>query len=131
MKRMVVLCLLLPILTACCAPTSGEAQVQLCLDFLASYGIAVDPHPIEETVLQLPDSPTPVYEQYQALLEKDGFTLSPYWGKQVTRLTFSVINYPHREDVRANCLLYGANFIGGDISTVALDGFMESFSDFP
>ena len=130
MKQIAVIFLAL-ILSGCTAPASSQSQIQTCLDFLQSYGIEAEPEPIEESVLVIPQEFDPVYEHYEELVAKDGFTLIPYRGKQVTRLTFPVTNYPGREDVRANVLLYQGSVIAGDLSTVSLYGFMESFSDFP
>ncbi|MDY4975402.1 MAG: DUF4830 domain-containing protein [Clostridia bacterium] len=131
MVKKITLLLIAFFLTGCAAPVGSQAQIQLCLDFLHSYGIQADPVPIEESRVLLPGDLDPVYEHYEELIAKDGFSLLPYLGKEVTRLTFSVTNYPDRQDVRANLLLYRNTIIAGDLSTVSFYGFMESFSDFP
>lgn len=50
-------------------------------------------------------------------------------GKTVKRYTYIIHNYPDETDqVRANLLVYDGKVIGGDICTLALDGFMHGFS---
>lgn len=129
--RQILIFLIIVLLSGCSSPVSTQAQVQTCLDFLKAHGIEAEPVPIEESVQLLPQDFDAVYEHYEELIAKDGFSLIPYLGKQVTRLTFSVTNYPGRQDVRANLLLYQGTVIAGDLSTVSLYGFMQSFADFP
>lgn len=59
-----------------------------------------------------------------------GFDLSKFKGKQVSRFTYSVLNYPgQKEYIRANLLIYKNQVIGGDVCSVfAENGFMQGFA---
>jgi hypothetical protein len=105
--------------------TTNEKRVQ----FLGSYGWKVDENPMEVVELTIPQTFSAVYKNYNALQKKQGFDLSRYAGKRVKRWTYKVTNYPGvTDEVHANLLIYNDVVIGGDISTVALDGFMQGFA---
>ncbi len=96
--------------------------------FLLSYGWEVSTVPIEIVEINIPTEFNEVYKKYNQLQISQGFDLTPYKGKAVTRYTYSIINYPDGiKNVRANLLVYKNKVIGGDICTLDLHGFMHSF----
>ena len=62
--------------------------------------------------------------------KQQGFDLSRFRGKQVSRCSYEVLNYPgQKEYIRANLLIYNQEVIGGDICSIyAENGFMHGFS---
>ena len=99
--------------------------------FLSQFGWIVEEEPAEVKEILIPESFDEVYERYNALQQEQGFDLSPYCGTRVKQWSYIVLNYPgyenNRDQIRANLLVSGGNVIGGDISNVALDGFMKTF----
>lgn len=77
----------------------------------------------------IPETFGDVYQNYNAIQTEQGFDLSKFKGKQVTRSTYSVLNYPEQKEyIRANLLIYNDEIIGGDICSVyAKNGFMHGF----
>ncbi len=96
--------------------------------FLLSYGWEVSTVPLEVVQVTIPNEFNEVYKKYNQLQISQGFDLSNYKGKAVTRYTYSIVNYPDGiENVRANLLVYKNKVIGGDICTLDIRGFMHSF----
>ena len=97
-------------------------------EFLSQYGWIVTAQSVEQETLTLPDTPDDVYNNYNRLQHEAGLDLEPYYGLEVTRYTYLVLNYPGNTDpeIRANVLVYDGKPIAGDIMTVASDGFMHS-----
>lgn len=109
-------------------PLSTNDDTGRC-SFLAQYGWEVTTVPEEVCEICIPGTFDQVYETYNDLQLSQGFDLTPYRGKTVKRYTYIVNNYPQPvKNVRANLLLYDGKIIGGDICTLALDGFMHGFS---
>lgn len=82
---------------------------------------------IEREEVVLPQENDPVHKEYNKLQKSQGFDLTPFCGKKVTRYTFTVLNHKEAggKEVRANILFYEGNIIGADICTVNADGFMH------
>ena len=96
--------------------------------FLAQYGWEVDPEPLEIREVAIPEEFDEVYTRYNALQKEQGMDLLPYAGKTCKQWIYKVLNYPRsNEEVRAVMLVYEGQVIGGDISSVAIDGFMVTF----
>ena len=103
---------------------SGENDA---LEFLSIYGWQVDEKPIESVPIVIPEEFDTIYEDYNRLQKEAGLDLREYRGKKGTRYTYRVLNYPENiENVRANVIVIDGKSVAGDISTVALDGFMHS-----
>lgn len=98
--------------------------------FLNSFGWKVSKEPIEVVQVVIPETFGDVYQNYNAIQTEQGFDLSKFKGKQVTRSTYSVLNYPEQKEyIRANLLIYNDEIIGGDICSVyAKNGFMHGFA---
>ncbi|MCH5325238.1 MAG: DUF4830 domain-containing protein [Eubacterium sp.] len=76
---------------------------------------------------------TEVYENYNQLQLQSGFDLSRYKGDSAICYTYSITNYPDPtggfyRDIKLTLITVGGKIVGGDISSAALDGFMEGLS---
>jgi len=100
----------------------NEARVA----YLASLGWDVAADPIVSEEVRLPPDFDEVYLRYNALQEEAGFDLNAYKNKRVMHYAYEVLNYPTgQQDVRLNLLVYKNRVIGGDVMSLALDGFMH------
>ncbi len=96
--------------------------------FLESYGWETSASGKEEKIV-IPKEWNSTFENYNTIQKAQGFDLSRYKGKEMTRYTFEIINYPDRnETVLANVLVYRGKVAGGDVSTARADGYMHGFS---
>lgn len=96
--------------------------------FLDQFGWRVDGTPTEEVKVTIPSSFDKVFVGYNDLQKQQGLDLSKYKGKEVTRYTYRVTNYPDYEGtVYANLLIYRGKVIGGDICSADQNGFVVSF----
>ena len=103
--------------------SSGDAA-----NFLAQFGWTVDAEPTEVQTVTIPSEFDKVYAAYNELQKSQGLDLSKYMGKDVTRYTFTVTNYPDYEGtVLANVLVYRNRVIGGDICSADVTGFVQGF----
>ncbi len=119
----VVFCILLAVLIFVAAQTPVDSS-RKAAEYVASLGWDIEQTPIERADVDIPLQFDSVYNEYNRLQKQAGFDLMDYRGKRVTRYTFSVKNFDDVEGVRANVLEYKGKIIGGDIMTVAIDGFM-------
>lgn len=109
-------------------PLSSDSDMARA-EFLSAYGWEVSSVPEEVCEVTIPGIFDGVYNTYNDLQRSQGFDLLDYRGKTVKRYTYIIHNYPDETDqVRANLLVYDGKVIGGDICTLALDGFMHGFS---
>ena len=98
--------------------------------FLAQFGWECSEEPVEVVDIRVPSEFNDVYTQYNQLQKSQGFNLEKYAGTRVRRCTYEINNYTgETEGVRANLLICNGLIIGGDISSVALDGFMHGFDE--
>lgn len=98
-------------------------------DFLETYGWQVSATPKEIEEVTIPKEFNRVYTIYNDLQLAQGFDLTPYAGKAVKRYTYEIYNYPDLpKGVVGNLLIYNNSVIGGDVCSVAIDGFMHGFS---
>ena len=96
------------------------------LAYLADHGWECEETPIAEEEVLLPAEFDETLERYNLLQRQQGFDLSDYAGLYVMQYRYHVTNYPGNNDVEATLYLYENTVIGGDIHSVALDGFMHS-----
>lgn len=109
---------------------AADTAVARHLAFLAACGWTVASKPIAVEYVKIPTSFGEVYERYNRLQRAQGCDLMPYRGKTVTKYVYEVLSYPGApadDSIRANVLEYGGELIGGDISSVRIDGFMHGF----
>ena len=100
------------------------------LSFISQFGWEVDEDPIEVCEVIIPTEFDETYTQYNEIQTKQGFDLKNYSGMRVKRWTYSVKNYPGYENknyIRINVLVYEGLVIGGDVSSIELEGFMHGF----
>ncbi len=98
------------------------------LNFLKSFGWEAEENPVSGKTVTIPKTFDAVYRKYNTDIQvPNGYDLTKYAGKQATLYCYRVLNYPTDDDVFANILVYEGKVIGGDISSVALDGFMHGF----
>lgn len=90
--------------------------------FLTDLGYSFNPHYAEKT-FTLPFDFDTVYNNYNEIQKEAGFDLEPYKGKKCTMYTYELTNHPFGK-ANANIIVYNGEIIGGDISSVSLDGFM-------
>jgi hypothetical protein len=109
------------ITTASLQPIDGKT---ISYNYLKRLGWQTDVNPVEEYKFTIPEVFDDVYKNYNSLQKEAGFDLSKYRGKSVTRYTYLLKNFNGRNDVRANVIVDGRKVIGGDIMTVAVNGFM-------
>ena len=76
--------------------------------------------PYEVAEFTIPTEFNEVYIRYNELLKTAGYDLSPYKGKSCKRYTYLIPS----ENARANIIVYDEEIIGGDISSITLDGIM-------
>lgn len=75
----------------------------------------------------LPEELSEPYLTYNQLQEEQGFDLSSCCGKQVSRYTYTVTNYPGRaEGVQANLYICEEAPVAGDILCPGADGFQDT-----
>lgn len=103
--------------------TSNEERVA----YLQSLGWTVEPEPVETLQFLLPEELSEPYLTYNQLQEEQGFDLSSCCGKQVSRYTYTVTNYPGRaEGVQANLYICEEAPVAGDILCPGADGFQDT-----
>ncbi|MBE6599007.1 MAG: DUF4830 domain-containing protein, partial [Ruminococcaceae bacterium] len=97
--------------------------------FLTQFGWEFDPDPIEEVTMKIPQNFDKVMNAYNELQKNQGLDLSKYKGKEVTRYTYKITNYPdYNGTVFANVILYKNRVIGGDICSSDVTGFITGFA---
>ena len=78
--------------------------------------------------LKIPAEFDKVMNAYNDLQRNQGLYLSKYRGKEVTRYTFRITNYPdYKGSVMANVIVYKNKVIGGDICSTDVTGFIYGF----
>lgn len=96
--------------------------------FLSQFGWTVEATPVEVKEVTLPAEFDKIFSAYNELQREQGLNLAKYKGKEVTRYTFSVTNYPGYEGtVYANVLVRRNRVVGGDICSADVSGFVHGF----
>ena len=102
--------------------------------FLSQYGWKINEDPVEVTEVIIPSEFNDTYTSYNEIQKKQEMDLEPYKGQRVKKWVYEVKNYPgYAEDsgyIRATLLIYDGIVIGGDVSSLEVDGFMQGF-DYP
>ncbi len=84
------------------------------VSLIKSLGWEIEEEPIETQSVVIPTEFTGVYADYAKLQEEQGFNLSKYAGKEATRYTYRVLNYPGVEDsVVIDIIVYRGKVIAG------------------
>lgn len=102
--------------------TTNEERVA----YLQSLGWEVDPEPIETLQFLLPAELEEPYRSYNELQLSQGFDLAKCCGKQISRCTYTVTNYPGQTgDVQINLYICEDMPVAGDICSSGAKGFQE------
>lgn len=103
--------------------TAGDA-----VEFLTQFGWEVTAEPVETKTVTIPAEFDKVFAAYNEIQKEQGLNLAKFRGKDVTRYTFCVTNYPDYEGtVYANVLVYRNRVIGGDVCSADATGFVRGF----
>ena len=103
--------------------TTNEDRVA----YLQSLGWTVEAEPVETLQFLLPEELEEPYVTYNQLQMEQGFDLEACCGKQVSRYTYTVTNYPGRaEGVQANLYVCEGQPVAGDILCAGADGFQDT-----
>ena len=87
------------------------------VSWLSQQGWAVESPALSEDSVVIPRTFSSVFETYNELQKEQGFDLTQYSGRRVKRYTYTVTNYPGREDVVAALLIYKNRIVGGQIQS--------------
>lgn len=91
--------------------------------YLSSFNIDFGEFQIDE--ITVPYEFSDVYSSYNLIQKEQGFDLTEYKGKTLTRYTANVKNYPDfDDDVYVEVLVYDKLIVGADIYSVSLNGFI-------
>ena len=98
------------------------------ISFLKQFGWDAETDIKEEVTMKIPAEFDKVMNTYNELQKKSGFDLSKYKGREVTRYTYKIKNYPNYDgEVMANVIIYKNRVIGGDICSSDVKGFIGTF----
>ena len=95
--------------------------------YLQELGWEVAEEPVTTLQFLLPPQLKGDYVAYNDLQKRQGFDLETCCGKQVTRYTYTVTNYPQRpEGVQLNLYVCEELPVAGDIICTGADGFQDT-----
>ena len=113
------------------AVTCTEASApDILRSYLYSFGWETDPVPIEVSEITVPRQFGEVWAAYNRIQLAQGCDLTKYKEKRVKKYVYRIVNYPGAVtdgSIRATVLVYKDTVIGGDVSSVRLNGFMHGF----
>ena len=105
-----------------------------CISFLSQFGWSVNEETVEVREVIIPSEFNDTYTAYNVIQKNQGLDLEPYKGFRAKKWIFEVKNYPdYPADcgyIRATLLVYDGTVIGGDISSIEQNGFIQGF-EFP
>ena len=105
-----------------CLSSNGERVA-----YLRELGWEIDPEPLTTLQFLLPPKLSGDYITYNDLQKSQGFDLETCCGKQVTRYTYTVTNYPQRPDgVQLNLYICEDLPVAGDVVCTGTDGFQDT-----
>ena len=95
--------------------------------YLQELGWDVVEEPVTTLQFLLPPQLKGDYVAYNDLQKSQGFDLETCCGKQVTRYTYTVTNYPQRPDgVQLNLYVCEELPVAGDVVCTGADGFQDT-----
>ena len=98
--------------------------------FFSQFGWQVDEEAVEVKEVVIPEEFDETYQKYNEVQELQGLDLEKYKGTRVKFRSYKITNYPgleNSDNIRGNILIYDGCVIGGDVSSVELNGFMHTF----
>lgn len=97
--------------------------------FLAQFGWECSESATEEVTMTIPKEFDKIMKTYNEVQKQQGLDLEKYKGKDVTRYTYEITNYPGAEGkVIANLIICKNRVIGGDICSADVNGFIHGFA---
>lgn len=100
----------------------GSTNALRC-EYLSGLGYTVDETAVSVKEIVIPENFSDVYNEYNRLQQKVGFDLSPYKGDKAFVYTYRLSD---SEDTVINLMVSDNNIIGGDVSSVRIDGEMRA-----
>ena len=95
--------------------------------YLESFGWQLNPEPIETLQFLFPEKMDERFLAYNELQKTQGFDLSPCCGKQISRYTYAITNYPEKQDgVQVNLYICEDLPVAGDIFCPGANGFQTT-----
>jgi len=96
------------------------------ISFLENLGLEVYSNPSSLKTQKIPEVFSDVYTNYNEIQKSANFDLSAYKGENCDFYSYKVISFGGKdeENMFANLIIYKDRIIGGDISSVAIDGKM-------
>ena len=95
----------------------------LRVEYLSGLGYRVDETAISIKEIVIPEIFSDVYSEYNRLQRTAGFDLSRYKGESACVYTYRLSD---SEDTVINLIVSDNNIIGGDVSSVRIDGEMRA-----
>lgn len=95
----------------------------LRVEYLSGLGYTVDETAVSVKEIVIPEIFSDVYNEYNRLQQTTGFDLSRYKGESARVYTYRLSD---REDTVINLIVSDNNIIGGDVSSVRIDGEMRA-----
>lgn len=139
-SRKAVLCFLLGMALVLCAlilAIGGGDGVKVKTNedrvkFLENLGWEIDPEPVAVTEVLIPKDFSDVYRKFNELQIEQGYDLSAYQGEKATIYAYRIRNYTGFDGtVVAELYVVNDHIIGGDIHSLALNGFMHGLKRRP
>ena len=96
--------------------------------YLESLGWQVKPQEKETLDLQLPEKLEGSWKDYAEMQAEQDLPFAEFAGRQVRRCTYTVTNYPGRNDVQINLFVCDGEIIGGDVIAVGAGGFRSGLA---
>ena len=93
--------------------------------YLKSLKIEIDSKDAVSKEIVIPDTFNDVYKEYNNLQQQAGFDLSDYKGRQATVYTYPLGFSSERV---VNLIVCDGYIIGGDVSSIKLDGEMRALT---
>lgn len=103
------------------AGIDGSTNEKRC-NFIVGLGYQIDETPVNVKEITMPERFNDVYENYNSIQKNVGFNLADFKGESAVIYTYKSTD---REDTVINIIVSGKYIIGGDISSVRIDGEME------
>lgn len=99
--------------------------------YLKELGWEIDPEPVATLQLQLSEPLAEPYLSYNKLQKEQGFDLTALTGRQLTRYTYTLKNYPdHPDGAQVNLYLCEGQVAAGDVMVTGANGFQTTL-EFP
>lgn len=106
---------------------AGDNEGRIAI--LSQFGWEVEAEARDTAKVTIPAEFDKIFSAYNNIQLAQGLDLAPYRGKEVTRYTYRVQNYPNYEGtVYANLFVHKGRVIGGDVCSADVGGFLHGLS---